>query len=442
MVFEKLLNRFLFVGCEPTYEECDFDGQLLWLPLHRDDEGGGLDRDCEYSFPCLMLPCPDATHLVLFFHRNAEDLGCCKQFCLNLRDKLNVHVFAIEYPGYGLFHQGAARDAPEPGASQAIRHAEVALAFLQREMALPLSRILLFGCSVGTGLAMKLAAVHEDLGGLVLVAPFLSVRAVAIDRVGSTLAWALLPKEDAFPNEVLAASVRCPTVIVHGPEDTVIPISHGERLYECLTCRKLLVTPEGLGHNSCLLAHRGLLVAPMARFFDLPDHTIEGPLWSPKKPPALAASPDLWPPAWASNPTPIAPATNGSCLDDWPPSPMTPGTDDDSWSELSTEPWARPNQAILPEQLQQSWPSRSSEVADASRVAREPPQRPMPRNPLQVLLATGKPTEPAGDPDDAPLRLIESLGRSPRGPRCCEQPGRVLLDVGSVDRFVEYTVEL
>lgn len=276
-----LVTRFLFPVPRSSYSEDDFPGELIWLPLALADAAGaapgdalqactssavekGAD-DAGYVFPCLLLPCGTARFLVLYFHRNAEDLGSCRPFCENLRDELYAHVLAVEYPGYGPSPSG------EPNAEQAVRHSAAAFAFVRHVLRWPMDSILLFGCSVGTGMAMALASQYE-VGGLILVAPFLSVKEAAKDLFGP-LAASFVTEQ--LPSDVLARKVRSPTLIVHGQQDAVIPCRHGEELFELILSRKALVLPADLDHNTSLLKDEWYLFRPLLKFFCLPDYCFE-----------------------------------------------------------------------------------------------------------------------------------------------------------------------
>eukprot|EP00448_Togula_jolla_P025568 CAMPEP_0170652016 /NCGR_PEP_ID=MMETSP0224-20130122/46678_1 /TAXON_ID=285029 /ORGANISM="Togula jolla, Strain CCCM 725" /LENGTH=75 /DNA_ID=CAMNT_0010983851 /DNA_START=122 /DNA_END=347 /DNA_ORIENTATION=+ len=70
-------------------------------------------------------PVPLCEDLLLYFHRNAEDLGMCRRFCDQIKRLFNVHVLAIEYPGYG------PRPGCAPSAGQATKHAFAAYAFVR-----------------------------------------------------------------------------------------------------------------------------------------------------------------------------------------------------------------------------------------------------------------------------------------------------------------------
>ncbi len=89
--------------------------------------------------------------------------------------------------------------------------------------------VMVMGHSLGTHFGLRLAA--EGLcDRLVLIAPFTSV-----GDVGGRAAKALLP-DDFFDSIQYARRVRCPTVVLHSAEDTVIPFHHGQQVAQALGC--------------------------------------------------------------------------------------------------------------------------------------------------------------------------------------------------------------
>jgi hypothetical protein len=109
-------------------------------------------------------------------------------------------------------------------------------------------QIVLYGRSVGSGpatyLAEKCAEEGIKLGGLILECPFKSVLRVVAD-VGFTVVGDKFPNIDRLPN------INCPTLIIHGKEDTVIPIQHGLDLYHAIPayCVADCYWVQGKGHN-------------------------------------------------------------------------------------------------------------------------------------------------------------------------------------------------
>jgi len=278
------MARVLFPRPPPSYGVDSFPGELIWVPRSLNPQTSS-PQDC---IPLCLLQCKGARYLVIYIHSNFEDIGRCHGFCLALRYHLQVHVLVVEYPGYGI-SPGASCD--EQGATES---AHVALRFAHEVLRWPWDSILLFGRSIGTGPATQLAAKHR-FGGLVLVAPFLSVRELCREYVGAAagLVW------ERFPNKELISQVRAPCLFIHGAKDSLIPARHGKELHAACTAHKRLVVPEDMEHNSNLLDCAAYLLQPMREFFNLPGRKapdMQVPQWAFDK----QLSPQFVPPAPSS----------------------------------------------------------------------------------------------------------------------------------------------
>ena len=164
------------------------------------------------------VPAKAAKPLVLYFQGNAGALR-------NRADRFRVladdgtGVVALSYRGYG----GSTGSPSEIGL---IADAEAAYAFAISHT--PPERIVVWGESLGTGVAVALASAHR-IGGLVLEAPFTS----AAD-VGAGVYWYLpvqLLMKDPFRSDARIGKVTAPLLVLHGGRDRVVPISQGERLF-------------------------------------------------------------------------------------------------------------------------------------------------------------------------------------------------------------------
>lgn len=80
----------------------------------------------------------------MYFHGNAEDLCITYDLLDYIRNTLNVHVLAVEYPGYGAY-------AGSPSAEQLIEDAEDVFLFLVELMEIRPKNVFVFGRSIGTG---------------------------------------------------------------------------------------------------------------------------------------------------------------------------------------------------------------------------------------------------------------------------------------------------
>jgi pimeloyl-ACP methyl ester carboxylesterase len=262
-----MVDRLAFCPPQASYDLDSYPGELILIPREPWTFTGSIDDD---RVPCLFLPSLYARFLLIYFHANGEDLGKTHPFLCAMRDIFKVNILAVEYPGYGIC-------PGTPDEAGVMVNAAAAMHFASETLAWPYDGIKLFGRSVGTGPAVALAAQYP-VAGLILVTPFLSIREVLRGYLGPI---ADLGK-DIFLNYKLADVIDSPTLIIHGKQDELIPISHAVKLYEKLPGKKMMVCPEKMYHNSALLDNLGMFVRPMTQFFSLPDYTfvnIEMPSW-------------------------------------------------------------------------------------------------------------------------------------------------------------------
>jgi uncharacterized protein len=107
------------------------------------------------------------------------------------------------------------------------------------------NRIVLMGASLGTGVAIALAATH-DAAALVLEAPYLSALDIASAHYPFfPLRWLML---DQFRSDRAIRCVHVSVLMVHGEEDDVIPISSAKRLFALANEPKTFMSAPGGGH--------------------------------------------------------------------------------------------------------------------------------------------------------------------------------------------------
>jgi len=145
-------------------------------------------------------------------------------------------LLALSYRGYG----GSTGPPSEDGF---IRDARAAYDFASARN--PAKRIVLFGESLGTAVAIALAA-EREVGGLILDAPFTSAADVgAAAYPFAPVRWLI---KDQFRSDQRIVRVSAPILVLHGERDSIIPISFGERLFALARDPKRMVRfPQG-GH--------------------------------------------------------------------------------------------------------------------------------------------------------------------------------------------------
>ena len=205
-----------------------------------------------------MPPAPGRPVLA-YFHGNGGNLG-------DRRDRLRRFaaagsgVLMPEYPGYG--------GNPGTPSEQAFADAaDAAMAFLDHE-GVEQRLIVVYGESIGTGVATRVAATHE-IGALVLESPFTSLTDIARRRFPYLPIDLLL--RDRFDQLSRIARVRCPILVLQGTRDVIVPPDLGRRLFDAARQPKTLwIAPES-GHND-LFAHGAAEVV-----LDFVNRTIIGP---------------------------------------------------------------------------------------------------------------------------------------------------------------------
>eukprot|EP01083_Nonionella_stella_P292888 996142_1 len=105
------------------------------------------------SIPCIYIErkyrLSEATHLLLYLHGNAEDLGKCYPIIDYIRMKLQVNILAPEYPGYGV----SSGDACENSVADMVQNV-YEFAISPYGLNVPPSRIIIYGFSIGSAAAL------------------------------------------------------------------------------------------------------------------------------------------------------------------------------------------------------------------------------------------------------------------------------------------------
>ena len=174
--------------------------------------------------------------VVVMFHGNAGHIGDRVPKYWPLL-KAGFGVFFAEYRGYG-GNPGRPTEAglTADGAS--------VMAYLAAR-GLPPERIVLYGESLGTGVAIKLAADHP-VAGLVLEAPPGSIAELAQAHYWYVPAkWLLKDRWNAIG---VMDRVTAPLLLLHGEADRTVPVRFGRRVYEAAGGEKEALFPPTGGH--------------------------------------------------------------------------------------------------------------------------------------------------------------------------------------------------
>ena len=176
--------------------------------------------------------------LLVYFHGNGGSLWNRRERARLLTES-GRGLLMISYRGYS----GSTGSPSEEGLRV---DAEAAYRFVSRYEP---KRIVLYGESLGTGVAIRLAS-REPVGGVILDAPFTSIADVAQPLLRFVPVGLLL--RDTFRSIDRIAEIRSPLLVMHGQRDGVIPIALGERLFAAAVEPKRFLRLAGVDHVSVL----------------------------------------------------------------------------------------------------------------------------------------------------------------------------------------------
>lgn len=176
--------------------------------------------------------------VILYFHGNAGDLSGWK-FVTEDFTALGYPILIIDYRGYG-------KSTGQISEEGMYADGEAAYEYLTQELHIAPGNILIYGRSIGSGVAVEMATRHP-VGGLVLESAYTSLGALANEKV--PFFFPSLYLRFRFNNLQKITTLACPVVLLHGTQDELIPPAHSQRLVDAVKSKKKLILIKGGGHN-------------------------------------------------------------------------------------------------------------------------------------------------------------------------------------------------
>lgn len=241
VMFFVVFGVYLLIGVGVLIKQRDF----MYMPPSRmvnvDDAGiEGLVETYTETVDGLRLrnwylpPLDIDGDIIVFFHGNASDL-------LGASQNMATYVSA----GYGVFlvgYRGYNGNEGSPTEEGLYDDARAALEFLKAE-GFSEERIILYGQSLGTGVAVRMASECEGCDALILESPYTSMAAVAQYHY-----WyfpANIMTFDRYDSYLLMADIRLPVFILHAARDWVVPTPMGREMLDIALGRDGDMVAEG-----------------------------------------------------------------------------------------------------------------------------------------------------------------------------------------------------
>jgi len=200
------------------------------------------------------IPAEKSRGAVLFCHGNAGNISH-RLFFIDLLNRMGLSVLIFDYRGYG-WSEG------KPSEEGTYRDAEAAWNYLVTERKFNPGEIVILGRSIGGSIAARTARERKP-AALIIESAFTSVPDIGAE-VYFYLPVRWLSRYDYNTLEFLKG-VSCPVLIIHSPQDEIIPIHHGKRLYEAANPPKEFLEIKG-SHNEGAVISGGLYTGGIDSF--------------------------------------------------------------------------------------------------------------------------------------------------------------------------------
>lgn len=188
----------------------------------------------------LWHPAQAGMPTIIYFHGNTGHMGGRLAKAEKLL-ALGYGVVLVEYRGYG-------GNPGIPSESNLMEDARAAIKVMHKK-GVAYKDMVLYGESLGTGVATQMATEMPKAKALILEAPYTSVVDVAAHRY-----WYLPLRRlvrDRFENDAKIGAVNMPVLIMHGNQDITIPIAFGKKLFSMVTAvKKEFYEIDGGGHSN------------------------------------------------------------------------------------------------------------------------------------------------------------------------------------------------
>jgi pimeloyl-ACP methyl ester carboxylesterase len=175
--------------------------------------------------------------LIIYFHGNTRSIKGWGKYAKDFY-RFGYDVLLVDYRGFG-------KSIGKRSETAMINDMQ----FVYEEMLVrfPEDHILVYGRSMGSGFATKLAADNHPRY-LILDAPYYSFRK-AVERFLPFLPMKLVLRFHLRTDRWIK-NVKCHTYILHGTKDFLIPIKQSENLQQLNPIRITLIRITGGGHNN------------------------------------------------------------------------------------------------------------------------------------------------------------------------------------------------
>ena len=175
--------------------------------------------------------------LILYFHGNTRSIKGWAKYAKDFY-RYDYDVILVDYRGFG-------KSTGERKEKEMLEDVQFIYSILVQQYAE--NHLIVYGRSLGSGFAAKLASDNKP-GCLILDSPYYNFRKV-VERFLPILPVRYVLRYHLRTDKWIR-KVNCPTYIIHGTRDWLIPIRHSEELQKLSPRKITLIRIHGGGHNN------------------------------------------------------------------------------------------------------------------------------------------------------------------------------------------------
>ena len=200
------------------------------------------------------IPHDRAQFTLLFFHGNAGNISH-RLDSLKIFHQLELNIFIIDYRGYG-------KSGGSPDETKMYEDAQTAWHYLNKVKGLKKEDLIIFGRSMGGAVASHLAQKIQSRA-LILESTFSSYREMAHHTLPFLSHLVFL--RFGFDTQAMIKKFHNPVLIMHSPDDEIVPYIQGEKIFRAANEPKYLIDLNG-DHNSGFLQTQPTYEQQLKRF--------------------------------------------------------------------------------------------------------------------------------------------------------------------------------
>lgn len=182
---------------------------------------------------------PTSHTTIIYFGGNADTAATENSHTgiKNIGQVCKANVYMFDRPGYGRSEGSISSE------QQFYKNAQDFYTHIKSKAGK--QKIFLMGESLGGAEAIHLAS-KNPVDGLITRSTFTSIYNLICEKISTPLAWLLIRYELNSLEKI--KEVKCPILLFHGNQDSLIPMQHGQKLYEACKSNATLTSYPGR-HN-------------------------------------------------------------------------------------------------------------------------------------------------------------------------------------------------